>query len=65
MVLTIHLDTFEETQRTYDLCALSGLSSYDFADEGENGIVITLETMDDQFALEKIIRFHRRFFEEK
>jgi hypothetical protein len=69
MVATIHTDTFEDSQKLWDLCSMSGLMIVDFIEpneeEGLYGIIITVETLGDRFAFEKVSRFVFKYFKEK
>ena len=72
MLITIHTDTFEDSQKLYDLCSMAGLSTWAFINvddvKGEGstfGCNITVRHLDERFALDKIIRFVFEHFGEK
>lgn len=72
MLITIHTDTFEDSQKLYDLCNMAGLSTWEFINvddvKGEGsiyGIDITVRHLDERYTVEKIIRFVFEHFKEK
>lgn len=72
MLITIHTDTFEDSQKLYDLCSMAGLSTWAFINvddvKGEGsmfGCDITVRHLDERFTVEKIIRFVFEHFGEK
>lgn len=72
MLITIHTDTFEESQKLYDLCSISGFTTWEFINvddvtgEGSTyGCNITVSTLDERFALDKLTRFVFEYFGEQ
>ena len=72
MLVTIYTDTFEESQKLYDLCNINNELSFGFLGEyngdfpeGYYGIDITVETWEDLSALEKVSKFVYMYFKEK
>jgi len=70
MVVTIHTDTFVDSQKLWDLCSISRLASFSFINDRPffknddcYGIDMVIETPDDRYAFEKISRFVFEYFE--
>ena len=74
MVVTIHTDTFEDSQKLYDLCAISGVLCFTFIndrpyfhmeDDEYYGIDIVIKTWEDHMTFQRISKFVFEYFKEK
>ena len=72
MVVTIHTDTFEDSQKLYDLCSISGLGAFSFIsdrpffeDDDWYGIDIVIKTLGDHMTFQRISKFVFEYFKEK
>ena len=65
MFITLHFTSFDNKIMAFDLLLLTDIEKYDFVDGDGDDIKVKIESIEDQFAIRKIIAFVKSHMEDK